>query len=73
MSFITLIPKIDDPTFVKDLCLVSLIRLKYKIILKLLESHLMQVTSDLLSDEQSTLAIWRHILGGSLMVHQIFT
>ncbi|GJT30670.1 RNA-directed DNA polymerase, eukaryota [Tanacetum coccineum] len=52
-SFITLIPKMNDPVFIKDYRPISLIGSQYKIIGKLLANRIALVADDIVSMEQS--------------------
>ncbi|GKE61391.1 hypothetical protein Tco_1511758 [Tanacetum coccineum] len=52
-SFITLIPKVNDPVFIKDYHPISLIRSQYKIIGKLLANWIALVVEEIVSMEQS--------------------
>ena len=51
-SFITLIPKVNDPVFIKDYRPISLIGSQYKIIGKLLANSIALVVEDIVSMEQ---------------------
>lgn len=53
-SFITLIPKVSFPTFVKDFRPISLIGVHYKIIAKILAQRLAKVVGKLVSKEQTS-------------------
>ncbi|XP_071718424.1 uncharacterized protein [Rutidosis leptorrhynchoides] len=70
-SFFTLIPKIDNPLFVKDYRPISLIGIQYKILSKLLANRLSVVIGSIISKEQSAFIKGRQILDGPLMINEI--
>ncbi|GKE09787.1 RNA-directed DNA polymerase, eukaryota, partial [Tanacetum coccineum] len=70
-SFITLIPKVVDPIFIKDYRLISLIGSFYKIIAKLLANRIACVVSDVVSNEQSAFVKGRQIMDGPFMLNEI--
>ncbi|GKA30656.1 RNA-directed DNA polymerase, eukaryota, reverse transcriptase zinc-binding domain protein [Tanacetum coccineum] len=70
-AFITLIPKIPNPILIKDYRPISLIRMQYKIIAKLLANRLSSVLDKLVSPTQSAFVSGRQILDGPLMVSEI--
>ena len=70
-SFITLIPKVKNPMFIKDYRPISLIGLHYKIIAKILANRLASVVRSLVSKEQSAFIAGRQILDGPLMLSEI--
>ena len=51
-SFITLVPKVDNPSFIKDYRLITLVGLQYKIIAKILALRLAKVIGEVVSPEQ---------------------
>ena len=50
-SFVSLIPKVVDPVFIKDYRPISLIGSFYKIVVKLLANRITSVMEDLISSE----------------------
>ncbi|GJY54621.1 RNA-directed DNA polymerase, eukaryota, reverse transcriptase zinc-binding domain protein [Tanacetum coccineum] len=56
-SFFTLIPKVSNPIFIKDFCLISLIGVHYKIIAKILANRLAKVIDKIVSHEQSAFIV----------------
>ncbi|GKE32597.1 putative RNA-directed DNA polymerase, eukaryota, reverse transcriptase zinc-binding domain protein, partial [Tanacetum coccineum] len=70
-SFISLIPKVSNPTVITDFHPISLIGAEYKIIAKILANRLAQVIDCLISHEQSAFIKHRQILDGPLMVNEV--
>ncbi|GJV37784.1 RNA-directed DNA polymerase, eukaryota, reverse transcriptase zinc-binding domain protein [Tanacetum coccineum] len=70
-SFITLVPKVDDPLVVGEFRPISLIGCQYKIISKILANRLSQVVSSEVSDVQMAYIKNRQIIDGPLMVDEI--
>ncbi|GKE50488.1 putative RNA-directed DNA polymerase, eukaryota, reverse transcriptase zinc-binding domain protein, partial [Tanacetum coccineum] len=70
-SFISLIPKVDDPLVVSDFRPISLIGCQYKIIAKILANRLSKVVSSVVGDVQMAYIRGRQIIDGSLMVDEI--
>ncbi|GKC67240.1 RNA-directed DNA polymerase, eukaryota, reverse transcriptase zinc-binding domain protein, partial [Tanacetum coccineum] len=68
-SFITLIPKCENPTLIKDFRPISLIGFQYKIIAKLLTDRLVKVVDSIVSPEQSAFIKGRQITDGALMAY----
>ncbi|GJR05818.1 putative RNA-directed DNA polymerase, eukaryota, reverse transcriptase zinc-binding domain protein [Tanacetum coccineum] len=69
--FITLIPKIPNPLFIKDYRPISLIGIQYKIIAKILANRLSKVIDSLVSLEQSAFISGQKILDGPLILSEI--
>ncbi|GJW73545.1 putative RNA-directed DNA polymerase [Tanacetum coccineum] len=72
-SFITLVPKIDDPLSLNDYRPISLIGCQYKIIAKLLANRLSTVISSVVSDVQMAFIKGRQIIDGPLIVDEIIS
>ncbi|GJV71286.1 RNA-directed DNA polymerase, eukaryota [Tanacetum coccineum] len=72
-SFITLIPKSQEPKMVKDFRPISLIGSMYKIITKVLANRLSLVISELVSDVQSAFVSNRHILDGPFILNELLS
>ncbi|GJU86077.1 ribonuclease H-like domain-containing protein [Tanacetum coccineum] len=70
-SFITLIPKCDDPLVLNDYRPISLIGCQYKIIAKILANRLGKVIASVVSDVQMAFIKGRQIVDGSLLVNEI--
>ncbi|GKB58652.1 RNA-directed DNA polymerase, eukaryota [Tanacetum coccineum] len=70
-SFITLVPKVDDPLVVGDFRPISLIGCQYKIIAKLLVNRLARVVSSVVGDVQMAYIMGRQIIDGPLVVDEI--
>ncbi|GKA12805.1 RNA-directed DNA polymerase, eukaryota, reverse transcriptase zinc-binding domain protein [Tanacetum coccineum] len=70
-SFIALVPKIQDPLYIKDFRPISLIGCQYKVIYKLLANHLSQVVNSVVSEVQTAYIKERKIIDGPLMVNEI--
>ncbi|GJV24561.1 putative RNA-directed DNA polymerase, eukaryota, reverse transcriptase zinc-binding domain protein [Tanacetum coccineum] len=70
-SFITLIPKIQNPLVVKDYRPISLLGIQYKIIAKVLATRLAKVVNEVVRFEQTTSIQGRQILDGPLMLSEI--
>ncbi|GJX88119.1 reverse transcriptase domain-containing protein [Tanacetum coccineum] len=66
-SFITLIPKVDNPLVVSDFRPISLIGAQYKILAKILANRLSCVIDSVISPEQAAFIKTRKILDGPLM------
>ena len=60
VSFLALIPKKPDAMDVKDFHPISLVGGMYKIISKVLASHLRRVAHSLISDSQNTFVKGKH-------------
>nr|GEV07239.1 hypothetical protein [Tanacetum cinerariifolium] len=67
-SFIALIPKVTNATFVSDFWPISLIRCQYKIIGKILANRLSRVIGSCISPEQSAFIKGRNILDVPLVL-----
>nr|GEV45596.1 RNA-directed DNA polymerase, eukaryota [Tanacetum cinerariifolium] len=70
-SFITLIPKIQDPKFVSDYRPISLIGCLYKVITKVIANRLSLIISDLISDVKSAFLPNRQILDGPFIINEL--
>jgi hypothetical protein len=64
-SFITLIPKVDNPCLISDYRPLSLINIQYKIIAKLLANRLSLVVDNLVNPIQSVFIGGRQIIDGA--------
>ncbi|XP_071688124.1 uncharacterized protein [Rutidosis leptorrhynchoides] len=69
-TFITLIPKVKNPSFIKDYRPISLIGVIYKFITKILTNRLASVLDDIISNEQSAFVAGRQILDGPLILNE---
>ncbi|KAI3710195.1 hypothetical protein L2E82_39969 [Cichorium intybus] len=72
-SFITLVPKIKDPTSLSDFRPISLIGVIYKIISKTLALRLKRVVGGVISDVQSAYVEGRNILDGPLVINGLYS
>ncbi|GKB64910.1 RNA-directed DNA polymerase, eukaryota, reverse transcriptase zinc-binding domain protein, partial [Tanacetum coccineum] len=70
-AFITLIPKVSNPLFIKDYRPISLISLHYKIVAKILANRLSKVIDSIISPEQSAFILGQQILDGPLILSEI--
>nr|GEV27004.1 putative RNA-directed DNA polymerase, eukaryota, reverse transcriptase zinc-binding domain protein [Tanacetum cinerariifolium] len=70
-SFIALIPKSPDANMVKVFRPISLIGSLYKIITKILASHLVYVLGELVSETQSAFIADRQILDGPFILNEV--
>lgn len=70
-SFITLIPKVKIPIFIKYYRPISLIRLQSKIIAKLLANRLDPSLNEVIGFEQSAFLKGLQVLDGRLMVNEL--
>ncbi|GJY91591.1 putative RNA-directed DNA polymerase [Tanacetum coccineum] len=67
----TLVPKIQDPLYIKDFRPISLIESQYKVISKLLANRLSQVVNSVVNEVQTAYIKERQIIDGPLMVNEI--
>ncbi|GJT17712.1 putative RNA-directed DNA polymerase [Tanacetum coccineum] len=72
-SFITLVPKLEDPLFIGDYRPISLIGCQYKIIAKVLANRLSKVISSVVGEVQMDFIKGRQIIDGPLMVDEIIS
>ncbi|XP_071727953.1 uncharacterized protein [Rutidosis leptorrhynchoides] len=70
-TFNTLLPKVNNPTLVKDYRPISLIGVYYKIIAKILVSRLATVIDKVISIEQFAFIANRQILDGPLILSEV--
>ncbi|GKB10150.1 RNA-directed DNA polymerase, eukaryota, reverse transcriptase zinc-binding domain protein [Tanacetum coccineum] len=69
-AFITLIPKVSNPLFIKDYRPISLIGIHYKIVAKILAKRLSKIINSIISLEQFAFMTWRQILDGPLILSE---
>ncbi|XP_071700547.1 uncharacterized protein [Rutidosis leptorrhynchoides] len=69
-SFITLVPKKQDPSLLNDYRSISLIGSYYKIIAKLLSNRIRKVIPTLVGFEQSAFIKGRNIIDGALIANE---
>ncbi|KAJ9549144.1 hypothetical protein OSB04_021687 [Centaurea solstitialis] len=72
-SFVSLIPKIQDPIYFSDYRPISLISCFYKIISKLLSLRLQKVIDTIIGVEQTAFIKERSILDGPLVVNELIS
>ncbi|GKA52519.1 RNA-directed DNA polymerase, eukaryota [Tanacetum coccineum] len=72
-SFITLIPKSQDPKTVSDFRPISLIESLYKVVTKIIAIRLSSVISDLISDVQTAFLPNRQILDGPFIINELLS
>lgn len=70
-SFITLIPKAEDPISISDFRPISIIGCQYKIIAKILANRLARVIPSVIGETQMAFIKGRQITDGPLMVNEI--
>ncbi|GJZ51537.1 RNA-directed DNA polymerase, eukaryota [Tanacetum coccineum] len=72
-SFVSLIPKIQDPKLVSDFRPISLIGSLYKVVTKILAMRLSVVISDLVSEVQTAFLPNRQILDGPFIINELLS
>nr|GEX09959.1 RNA-directed DNA polymerase, eukaryota, reverse transcriptase zinc-binding domain protein [Tanacetum cinerariifolium] len=72
-SFITLIPKTQDPKFISDFRPISLIGSRYKVVTKILANRLSLVIFDLISDVKTAFLPNRQILDGPFIINELLS
>ncbi|GKE24724.1 putative RNA-directed DNA polymerase, eukaryota, reverse transcriptase zinc-binding domain protein [Tanacetum coccineum] len=72
-SFITLVPKIDDPLSLNDFRPISLIGCQYKIISKILANRLAMVISAVVSEVQTAFIKEHQIVDGPFIMDEIIS
>ena len=70
-SFLTLIPKIENPTNLSDFIPISIIGVFYKIIAKLLVERVKSAMGKIISDTQSAFIKDRITLNGVLVTNEV--
>ncbi|GKB70539.1 cysteine-rich receptor-like protein kinase, partial [Tanacetum coccineum] len=70
-SFITLVPKVEDPLVISDFRPISLIGSQYKIIAKILANRLSRVLPSVVGEVQMAYIKGRQIIDGPLMINEI--
>nr|GEV20284.1 RNA-directed DNA polymerase, eukaryota [Tanacetum cinerariifolium] len=71
--FVSLIPKVQDPTSVSDFRPISLIGSLYKVVTKIPAMRLSLVISDLVSDVQTAFLHNRQILDGPFIINELLS
>lgn len=66
-----LISKIDNPMNMKDLCLIALSNVNYKILSKALANHLKRILPNIIVNEQSTFIFGRTIMHNILIASEV--
>lgn len=66
--FVTLIPKVKDPTSLKEFHPIFLLGCLYKILSKVLATRLSKVMNSIISESQSAFLKGRHLVDGVLVV-----
>jgi len=69
--FVTLIPKVNNPSSLKEYRLISLLGCLYKILSKVLAARLSKVMNSIISASQSTFLKGRHLVDGVLVVNEV--
>ncbi|XP_022014589.1 uncharacterized protein LOC110914077 [Helianthus annuus] len=72
-SFITLVPKVNDPVDLGEYCPINLIGVVSKVISKVLVNRLKKVIDSLISETQSTFVAGIFILDGPLVISEVLS
>ena len=71
LTWVTLIPKVDDTTEIKDFRPISMVGYFYKIMCKILANRIKPVMPSLVGEIQSTFVSRRQILIGALIANEV--
>ena len=69
-TFISLIPKVDNPQWLNDFRPISLVGCVYKVLAKILANRLRAVLGSVVSDAHSTFVKGKQILDGTLVANE---
>ena len=70
MTWVVLVPKVDNAMEIKDFRPISMVGCLYKIIAKILANRLKRVMPALVGETQSTFVSGRQILDGALISNE---
>ena len=73
VTWVSLIPKVENPTSIEDYRPISMVGALYKIISKILSSRLKDVIGSLIDESQSAFVENRQILDGALIANESLT
>jgi hypothetical protein len=67
---ITLLPKVDDATWIQQYILICLLNVSFKIFTKVLNNRILKVADKLIGPSQTTFIPGRYIMEGVVVLHE---